>query len=338
MPEISVLMSVHNGGEFINESIESILNQTYQGFEFIIVDDGSTDDTVDIIKRYKDPRIKLYVLKENVGVGAASQYGLNKVSGKYVAKADADDIYISTRLEEQKDFLDNNPDVALIGGLIEYFPHNENIAKSNRYRTLKSLREKSLNNIVSSDDIREHLYWYCCLTHSTIMVRTEIISKVGYIDIPVGEDYNLFYQLNKQGFKMAKLNKILAKVRVSSTSITATNKEIFYRKSLLLIKKDEIIELFKNSNEVYIWGAGGMGKNLLYGLREKGMDVKGFIDIDKKKHGKKINGKIIYNPEKIVNNLLKNKIIVASEPGRFEIVDYLKKREYRHLKDFVVYA
>ena len=121
MPEISVLMSVYNGEKYIQEAINSILNQTYQNFELIIVNDGSVDKTREIIEAYKEPRIVLFNLEENRGVGSALQFGLQKTQGKYIAKADADDIFHPTRLEKQKKFLDDNPDIALVEALLSTF-------------------------------------------------------------------------------------------------------------------------------------------------------------------------------------------------------------------------
>lgn len=339
MPDISVLMSVYNGEEFINESIDSILNQTYQDFEFIIVNDGSTDRTRDIIESYDDERIKLYNFEANQGVGPALNYGLSKARGKYIAKADADDIFISSRLEEQKDYLDKNNDVALVGGLIEFFPHNENVKLSNRYKIFKSIKEINKNRNLQAEDIAEKLYWYCCMNHTTIMGYKKIIEEVGYINLAMGTDYNLFYKLNKKGYKMVNLNKVFAKMRVTNTSITAQNREFYYRKSLFLIKKEEIYKLFGQSNGVYIWGAGSMGRNLLYALRENNLAVKGFIDRDNKKVGNKIKGKEIFSSDIIRRNVSENKkIIVASQPGKFDIANYLDDKGFIHLRDYLVYS
>ncbi|OCL27617.1 hypothetical protein U472_03435 [Orenia metallireducens] len=339
MPEISVLMSVYNGEEFINESINSILNQTYKDFEFIIVNDGSTDRTQEIIESYDDNRIRLFNFEKNQGVGSALNFGLSKVRGKYVAKADSDDIFISTRLEEQKKFLDENDDIAVVGGLIEYFPHNKEVEESSRYKSFKSLIEVNKNKIINPKDIREKIYWYCCMNHTIMMIRTNVINKIGYIDIPMGTDYNLFYQLNKLGYKMAKINKVLAKMRISKTSITAKNKDYYYKQSLFSIKQEEINNLFKENNQVYIWGAGSMGKNLFYVLTANNLNIKGFIDNNKEKAKKRIERKEIYGPEIINRKGIKNiKIIIASQPGKFEIVKYLRGKGYKHLQDFLVYS
>ena len=191
MTELSALMSVYNGEEFITEAIESILAQTYSDFEFIIVNDGSTDKTREIIEGFKDNRIKLFNLEKNTGVGRALSFGLSKVQGRYMVKVDADDISLPTRFEEQKEYLDTHPDISLVGGFVEFFPHNEKVKDSVRYKTFKTVIHKEINSLVDWKEIRERMYWYCAITHPTVMGKTDVIKKVGYEDFPMGTDYNL---------------------------------------------------------------------------------------------------------------------------------------------------
>ncbi len=112
MPEISVVMAVYNREEYVSRAIESILNQTYKDFEFILVDDGSTDGSSDIIKHYayKDKRIK-YIRQDNSGLAHARNAGANYAQGKYIAFMDDDDISIPERLEKQLRFIENNPKI-----------------------------------------------------------------------------------------------------------------------------------------------------------------------------------------------------------------------------------
>jgi len=341
MQELSALMSVYNGEEFISEAIESILAQTYSNFEFIIVNDGSTDKTREIIEGFKDNRIKLFNLETNRGVGRALSFGLSKVQGKYMVKVDADDISLPTRFEEQKEYLDTHPDISVVGSFVDFFPHNERVKNSARYKTFKTVIHKELNSLVDWKAIKERMYWYCAITHPTIMGKTDVIKKVGYEDYPMGTDYNLFYKLNKLGYKMANIPKVLVKMRVSDFSITAIKNEIFFRESVFKIKKEEIAGLLDNSEYIYIWGAGSMGQNLFYALKNYGFafKIKGFIDSDQSKHGKNVLGKEIYPPQILVqdNDKKKVKVLVASQPGKFEIVDFLERMGYKHLEDYLVY-
>lgn len=336
MAEISILMSVYNGEEFIRDSVSSILNQTFKDFELIIVDDGSTDGTVGIIESFHDKRIRLFRLPENKGVGAALKFGLVRAEGKYIAKADADDINRLDRLDKQKTFLDRNPDIELVKSLIKYFPNDEAARKSPKYQA-KKINEKEKNLVVTSEDIHEKLYWYCCIPHTTIMCRSESIKAVGYDELRICEDYKLFFQMNKRGYKMATIPEVLVHTRVIGTSITASTEARELLRQVFEIKKEEVLRLFAKNEPVYIWGAGGMGRNLLQFIRNEGYQVAGLLDRDPGKQGSEIDGVPVFSPEFFSVKKDGCKLLVASQPGRFEIVEHLKKIGYKHLEDFVVF-
>ncbi len=114
IPKISVVTSVYNGQKYLREAIDSILNQTFKDFEFIIIDDGSTDNSGAIIQSYNDTRIRL-IQKENKGLAAALNVGIKAAKGKYIARMDADDISIPERLEKQLDFLENRRECVAVG-------------------------------------------------------------------------------------------------------------------------------------------------------------------------------------------------------------------------------
>lgn len=338
MPAISVLMSVYNGEKYLKETIDCILDQSFRDFEFIVINDGSTDDTEAIIKSFHDPRLRYFRLAENSGVGKALNYGLQYVQGEYVAKADADDLYHPDRLLKQKNFLDNNKDIAVVGTFVEYFADQE-MQNSPQYLTKKNIQEKQKNSVFLTEDISEKLYWFCCVTHSTIMARSEIIKKIGYSANRMGEDYYLLYQLNKSGYQMANLPEILTKVRVTNNSITALgkNKEWYFKKALFEIKGEEIRNLFQNNNQVYLWGAGEFGQLMLEQLKIRGLEVAGFIDGDQTKQGKVLKGKTIYGFDEIYSDKGNDiKVLIASQPGMFQITDVLKQHGFLQLRDFVV--
>lgn len=129
-PQISVVMATYNRSEkFLSRSIESILSQTYKDFEFIIIDDGSTDQTAKIVQAYaqKDNRIRFFKNKENRGLIYSLNKGIDLARGKYIARMDDDDISLPERLEKQFKYMEKNPDIALVGTaryLIGYNPHN----------------------------------------------------------------------------------------------------------------------------------------------------------------------------------------------------------------------
>ncbi|MBU7006390.1 glycosyltransferase [Phosphitispora fastidiosa] len=337
MPEVSVLMSVYNAENYLCEAIESILNQTYQDFEFIIINDGSTDNSLNVIRSYaSDKRIKVYNLEGNGGLANALNFGLEKVSGKYVARQDADDISHVDRLGKQKDILDKRVDISLVDSFVEYFPSNSEVGESERYKFYKSIVEKDKNRPFSPEEIREKLYWYCCITHGTIMARREVITPIGYDgSFRVAEDYKLFYRLNKLGYKTCKINEVLLKIRVSSSSNMAKYKNLNNR-MIFQIKEDEIRNLYKERQPL-IWGAGSAGLTVLEILKENGLDIEGFLDSGSDKQGTQIQGRYVYSPDILKDRTKGYKVLIASSIGKFQINELLKSWGYRHLEDFVVY-
>ena len=126
MPKVSVLIPNYNTKEeWLKESIESILNQTFQDFEIIILDDGSKTSLEELIKSFKDERIKFYQNEINLGVGKTRNKLLELAKGDYVAFQDSDDISLPTRLEKQVEFLDNNMDFSGVSAWVETFPNKK---------------------------------------------------------------------------------------------------------------------------------------------------------------------------------------------------------------------
>lgn len=114
-PRISVLMAVYNGGSFLSPAIESVLRQSEKRFEFLIVDDGSSDNSVATVERFKDSRIRLIRHKTNQGLAASLNSGLAQARGDYIARLDADDLALPDRLARQAEYLDRHPEIGLVG-------------------------------------------------------------------------------------------------------------------------------------------------------------------------------------------------------------------------------
>lgn len=121
MTKVSVLMCAYNGQKDIKEAIDSILNQTFTDFEFIIVNDCSTDNSAEIINSYTDNRIKLLTNETNLGLAASLNVGLKEAKGEYIVRMDSDDISLPNRLQTQVDFMDAHPNIGVCGGWIKVF-------------------------------------------------------------------------------------------------------------------------------------------------------------------------------------------------------------------------
>jgi glycosyltransferase involved in cell wall biosynthesis len=209
-PKISVVMSVYNGEKYLREAIESILNQTFKDFEFVIVDDRSTDKTSEIINEYfqKDNRIKVIKNDRNMGLTRSLNKAINQSSGNYIARMDADDIAIKERLEKQVDFMERNPDVVLLGTAF--------------YEIDEYGKELSRKFFPTTDrDIRKILIKYNPFCHASVVMRHSAFDKIGLYDESIlkTQDYDLWFRLASVG-KVANLSEILMKRRYDDNNIS----------------------------------------------------------------------------------------------------------------------
>ncbi len=159
-------MAVYNGGKFLRTAIDSILNQTYPKFQFLIVDDASTDDTRETVLSYNDERIELLCLDKNVGQTAALNAGLQHASTQWIARMDADDYSAPTRLEEQMKVLDSDPSISCLGTFAWIF------------REDPSISDGVITTPESYDDIKRVLVG-SPIIHGTIIIRRDALLKVG---------------------------------------------------------------------------------------------------------------------------------------------------------------
>ncbi|MCP8310247.1 MAG: glycosyltransferase [Candidatus Methylarchaceae archaeon HK01M] len=208
-PKITILMSVYNGEKYLREAIDSILNQTFKDFEFLIINDGSTDRTVEILRSYHDSRIKIITNEKNMGLTKSLNKGLKIARSEYVARMDADDISYSRRLEVQYEYMKKNPDVGIVGSWNDVIDDKGNTI---------DYRKHSL----SSEDIYYILNFRNCLTHSSILFRRDlIINNGGYNEnISVASDYELWNRISKIA-KIYQIPKSLVKWRRTKKSITS---------------------------------------------------------------------------------------------------------------------
>jgi len=200
-PLISVVMSVYNGEKYLAEAIESILNQTYTNFEFIIVNDGSSDKSIDIIKEYmtKDNRIVLIDREENKGLAYSLNEGISIAKGEYIARMDADDISLPTRFEKQIEFMQKN-EIDVCGSFIKLFGD--------------SRKEQVIKYPLNNQNIRFSLLFFSSLAHPTVMFKKEVFNKVKYnIDYKVAQDYQLWCDIANANFKIGNIPEVLLNYR-----------------------------------------------------------------------------------------------------------------------------
>lgn len=210
MPKVSVLMSVYNTEEdFLRDAIKSILNQTFNDFEFLIINDGSKNNAEEVILSFKDDRIKYVLNEKNLGLIDSLNKGLSLAQGEYIARFDADDISLPQRLEKQVKFMDENPNVGLLGTQYESFPKK----RKSSLLTASNLIKETL--LVQSNQFG----------HPTVMIRKSVLDNhnIKYDKQALHtEDYKMWLEIAKVT-DVANLNDVLLYYRRHSGSICSNN-------------------------------------------------------------------------------------------------------------------
>ena len=199
---ISVIMSTFNNEDSITTSIESILNQTYDDFDFLIIDDDSHDSTLDILKEFEsnDKRVKIFKNNENIGLTKSLNKLINLSNKKYIARQDADDIYLPKRLELQANYIENG-NISACTTLAKLIDSDKVRPKISHYLPQKIIIKRK-NPFI----------------HGTLLIRKSLIEEMGLYDenFYYSQDYKLFYDLIKKGNKVGVLKKPLYKLNTKN--------------------------------------------------------------------------------------------------------------------------
>lgn len=214
-PRVTVLMSVYNSEQYLAEAIESILQQTFRDFEFLIINDGSRDGSLKILKKYakQDQRIRL-ISRPNKGLVASLNEGINEVRGHYLARMDSDDISLPHRLKQEAEFLDDNPSVSLVG--------------SNYTVIDESGQQLTTTNVFTHPaDLKVAQVACNQYGHGSIMARLKVLKEMNGYDASVGhvEDYDLWTRMSRVS-KIANIEEPLYLYRRNTEGITQKNLEL----------------------------------------------------------------------------------------------------------------
>jgi glycosyltransferase involved in cell wall biosynthesis len=227
-PSISVIIPTYNAAKYLNTSVKSVLNQTFKDFELLIIDDGSTDNTKEIVKALDDRRIK-YFYQKNQGKSQARNHGIFRSGGKFISFLDADDFYYKTKLKCLLDFLNKNPHVGCVAGGVCRISENGQIIfkkkhQDNKLITIKDLLFGNSINICST------------------LIRSDYIRKIKGFDIRLkrGEDWDFHYRLALSGCSITVKKNIVCAYRFRQNAIDKTND--LYCSSMIEVNK----KMFEN--------------------------------------------------------------------------------------------
>ncbi len=226
-PKVSVIMTIYNAGPYLKEAIDSIVAQTFHDWELIAIENGSSDQSPAILAGYADKRIRAFVLPENIGRTPALRYAFEQAQGEYIAVLDADDVSYPERLAQQTEYLDQQPDVGLVGSWVEYI--NE---QSDMVAEFKPPIERG--------DLYDSLGWMNPFVHSSIMYRTKLGRDTGgYPEAYIyAQDKALILNIAKVSH-LAMIGKSLCKLRETGSNMTRSPKYCITvaTEGLLLLKQ-----------------------------------------------------------------------------------------------------
>jgi len=241
--KISIICPAYNSEKYISFAIKSILNQSFRDFEFIIIVDPSSDNTLQQIKRFNDRRILLIINKRRLGLAASLNLGIKKSTCELIARVDSDDVYLKNRLKKQYDYMQKNPQIDLVGT-------NAIIQDG---KDVKKLYQPLSNNL-----IKWAMNFRCPFLHPTIMIRKKIFTKYTFYPLKKYEDYHFYLQIIDK-IKSANMRDFLCIIRKheNNLSILKNNDDLkghakifreyirnFYGNRL----NDEILEMLIHGN------------------------------------------------------------------------------------------
>jgi len=207
-PKVTVFIPVFNREDYVCTAINSILAQQYTDFEILVVDDGSTDKTVERVAAYKDSRVRLECNPKNLGIPATRNRGLELARGEYIALLDSDDYAYPDRLVKQVQFLDRHPDIVQVGSGCTLMDAAGRLLPRIRRHPLKP------------ESVEAHLLFHCSLINRTIMARTAVLREFGYDGtFPRCQDYHLHLRLARR-HRMANMPNLLVCGREHAGRIT----------------------------------------------------------------------------------------------------------------------
>lgn len=333
-PSISILLPFRNAAVTLEESLDSIRTQTFPHYELLAVDDGSTDQSAAIVKRYAraDRRIRL-IENRAKGLVAALNTGLNRAAAPLIARMDADDRMHPQRLARQHSHLQRNPHIRLLGCCANAFSAEMITTGFREYMRWQ-------NACLSSEQIDNEIYVESPFAHPTVIFHKQSALRLGgYRDGRFPEDYELWLRFHQAGYVMEKLPDTLLDWRDYPERTSRTDprcsRAAFNRLRARFLAQDP--RFVNRSDNFAIWGAGRKTRMRCRPLLEKGFKPRAWIDIDAKKIGNRIDGIPVVAPEWLNRRDRRFVLVYVANHGAREIIaGALESIDYRCGRDYLM--
>ena len=338
-PLVSIILPFYNAEKYLGECLNSIIAQTYKGWELIAIDDHSSDDSINIVRSFSrsDERIKIFS-NPGQGIVDALNYGIEHSQGLLIARIDADDIMTKQRISRQVGHLRENPHLGMVASLVHHFPPASE--KRNGY----SLYVDWTNRLLTHEDHFFYRFVESPVAHPSVMFRRELIHHYGsYKNGPFPEDYELWLRWMEEGVKIEKTPEVLLHWRDHPNRLSRTSKHYshfaFQQTKAKYLKRylDHLIRF--DGRKLFCWGAGRVARKFYSLWKEYEVSISAFIEVDPKKIGGQVGGIPIISHLDIPNNeqcfVL---ILTGARNARTQIRQFLEQRGHRLGDDFIPLA
>ncbi len=326
-----MLLPFRNAEQYFNEALVSITEQTFTDFEAVLINDGSEDSSLRIAEEWclKDSR---FILVNNVGSGLvdALNTGLERCSGTWIARMDADDISLPDRIEKQYRLAASKGPMTVVTCQVRSFPDN---IVTRGYR----LYEHWLNNLIEPEEIEKNLFIESPVPHPTAFYhRRSILSEGGYTERKLPEDYELWLRLWSRGYRFARVPEVLLKWRDREDRLSRTSSAYsltnFYK---LKAKYLEYVPCMSGKT-IYIAGSGQTARRLGKFLQDNGFHIEAFIDPSEDRQGILLRGRPVMGPGELSRRSDIPVVIASRLPGaRISIMEFLDRLGFIEWENYV---
>ena len=313
-PLVSIITVVYNGASTIEQTIQSVINQTYKNIEYIIIDGASNDGTQDIISKYND-NIALFVSEKDNGIYDAMNKGIGLANGEIIGIINSDDWYETDAVENTVKAFSKSTSISVVYGDINLVESNGEIRKHNQVPFA-------------------HLSYEMSVSHPATFVKRSVYEKYGHFDISykIASDFDLMNRFYNNRLQFAHVRRIISNFRLSG--ISNTQKDICHRETSTIIEKYFKFNLFaricqekfsKNNAPIFVFGAGNWGRRVILSLKLIQFDINRCIDNDNTKWGTEVEGVVVSSPE--ILNGFASQVLISSMNYEENIIAQLKKME-----------
>lgn len=331
---ISVIMPVYNGVRYLEEAIASILRQTYKDFEFIIINDGSTDDSLKIVRSFleRDSRI-IVISRENRGLTASLNEGIEAAEGDFIARMDADDYSYPDRFAKEIELFRQRPELYLVG---TNFTTCFEDSVSEETRKMKLRFEKNVNEPVSEQNWRSDILEDYKILHPTWMVKKELFDRIGLYKEYCTEDVEFLFRTVCNGYAVGKVHEPLLKYRVSEESKSVQESRLLKAKEEICSYKLEYVRSQLGNRlaaaRYLVWGADISGEIVIRQIKKSYPNAECCGIIDSFKTGR-IKDIPIIQPQDI-KQIEHQYVFIATNGGRKAAIQSMRNLNKQELWDY----